>query len=324
MNSDGMSLIIHPAGRDEALRVVVEDLRMGHWHSTRDLLARTGDDWALRTARSQVIASVDPSGENVRAWRQDEPNSPDALMMWGRTLTEGLLAASRRGPVPYDVVERARQACGNASQAYPSDPVPWVCQLALTVLDTDPLNPHRPHHWGRTQDPMLPRGPWKLLDQVHARHPEGSREAFLRMYQCLHARRYGALDFACWANQVAPEGSPVQPLVLHAYAALARERLGNGQIGNTLGFWQDGQVVYCTERVRDHWFRKLSHPEAAPLTDLNHLAYALTATGLSGAAEVFEAIGPYATPAPWEDLSVTGYWTHDFHTARRGALRRWR
>ncbi len=321
MSGDDVTLTIHPAGRDEELAAVIPDLQIAHWRSTKALLATTGRNWALRTTRSQVIAAVDPGGDSIRAWCREEPRNPDALMMWARVLTERLLAAGRGGTVKRDVVERARWACTVAAQAHPDDPVPWVCLLALAVLDNDPMRPHRRENWAACPDRMLPHGPWPLLKEVVRRQPD-LREAYVRLYQCFHARRQGPLAVACWATQAAPPASPVLPLALYAYATEAADRLVSGRSGGTAGFWQTGELRYYTERVRDLWFYRLINPARdASLTDLNHLAYALTATGLPGAHDVFEAIGSYATPSPWEGLSHSGHWQEDFKVARRGAFR---
>jgi hypothetical protein len=45
-------------------------------------------------------------------------------------------------------------------------------------------------------------------------------------------------------------------------------------------------------------------------------------SGLPGAAEVFTAIGPFATPAPWQHVSGSRWWQDDFLQARNYAMKR--
>lgn len=41
---------------------------------------------------------------------------------------------------------------------------------------------------------------------------------------------------------------------------------------------------------------------------------------MEGAGPVFEAIGPYATAMPWQNLARQSNWAEDFHQARAYAL----
>jgi len=45
----------HPTGLDHALRLTLQDVRMGRWRSMLDLLSVT-TTWGLWSARSQVLA----------------------------------------------------------------------------------------------------------------------------------------------------------------------------------------------------------------------------------------------------------------------------
>ena len=47
-----------PAFDDAELRRAREDAAVGGWEAVRDPLARTGEDWPLRTHRSTVLGNA--------------------------------------------------------------------------------------------------------------------------------------------------------------------------------------------------------------------------------------------------------------------------
>ncbi|MFD7379132.1 hypothetical protein [Streptomyces mirabilis] len=323
MPTRDMALTIHPAGRDDDLRLALEDLQVGRWLSTHHLLAHT-HTWTLRTSRSQVLAAGAASGGAIDAWIAEESDSPNALMMRARVLTQRVLTAHRARANHHTLFQAAgaaRQACGDAARRWPHDPVPWVCLLALAQLDIDHRDRHRLEHWAYPPEALLPPGPWPLLGEV-GRRDAGNREAYHRMLQCLQARGRGAVDFSRWVASVTPRGSVLLTLPLYAYAESYRLRMESGQVSSSLGFWTDEQVRYYVRLARDGWFAHLPDTADCSLVDLNHLAYALNACGLSGAGEVFEAIGTFATTAPWAQLSESRWWQDEFLKARAYALRR--
>ncbi|MCT9003551.1 hypothetical protein [Streptomyces rhizosphaerihabitans] len=328
MSSD-MSLIVQPAGRDYGLRTALEDLQLGRWRSMRDLLWATGADRALRTSRSQILAVGAANSDAVTAWWKEEPDNSDALMMWARVQTQRALNASRAevtARVLLQSIGDARRACRNAAQTLPNDPVPWVCRLALAQLDVDRRYMHRPEHWGDSPDALLPPGPWPLLWEVVHRDPD-NREGYHRMLQCFQARGQGALDFARWTALKSHEGSALLVLPLYAFVESYRQQLGQGGMVRPLGFWTSDQVRYYADRALEGWFEHAvpdtdAVPESCSALDLNYLAYVLTASGKPGAGPVFNAIGPYATSAPWAQLSEgRRWWEHEFTNARDYALK---
>ncbi|MGW3651691.1 hypothetical protein [Streptomyces sp. NPDC000878] len=324
-----MPLITHPAGTDEALRLALEDLLLGRWLSTRDLLAATGPDRALRTSRSQVLALAAQS-DAVAAWCAEEPASGTAAMMRARVLTQRALDLQAARPNSRDVrraSDAARQACDVARDRLPLDPVWAVCLLALAQLDADPRYPLYRDNWEQSSDSLLPRGPWTLLDWANRLDPPHSREAHHRVLQCLHARGGGAMGFARWVSRDAPFGSPLLVLPLYAYVEDYRRQAGARYRRGLIGYWGTESVQNAARRARDSWFSPLVKlpPEQRPawsLADLNHLAYALVKSGLTGSAgRVFRQIGAYATAAPWAQLSESGDWEGEFCRARAFALR---
>lgn len=292
---------LHPAGGDAQLRVAVEDVRLGRWLSMRNLLAATGENWALRTSRSQVLASAAVRSHAVREWLAEEPGSADALMMRARVGTEMVLRAHRSGhPVAAEVLQ-ARAAAFEAAGRYPADPVPWVCLLAQAQTDPDQAVPE---HWIEPPDPMLPPGPWNLLRQ--ARHRDAfNREAHHRLLQFLLVARTGGpaatVNFAELLAAQIPEDSHSSLLVLplYAYAEHYHRRRGDRK------YDVQDQAHWGTEFVRLHirraltWFAHSDPAFASPL-DLNFTAHAAWADRqYREAAPLFDAIGPHMTSRPW-------------------------
>lgn len=323
MASSDIALTPHPAGYDEALGLAMEDLLLGRWRSTRNLLNST-DNWSLWTSRTQLLAAAAAKGDAITAWCAEEPGNYHAVMMRARVLTHRVLAArsgttDRHTQIP--MLNAARAACEEAARLWPADPVPWVCFLALAQLDSDPQRWQSVDHWADPPEVMLPRGPWPLLWQVE-RRDSPNREAYLRMLQCLQIRGQGAVDFSRWVASQSKPGSVLLTLPLYAWVDEYRLRMAGGQVASSVGFWINEQVQYYVRLAREGWFAHLPDKAACSLLDLNYLAYTLTASGLPGASAVFEAIGPYATPSPWQDISDSGWWEDDFRKARSYAMRR--
>jgi hypothetical protein len=336
----------HPAGFDGELRLALEDLRAGRWRETRELLARTGEDWALRTARTQVLAVAAARTDAVAAWLAEEPSSTDAVVMEARVAVQRALHAHRaRQPDAERLAARARMVSQDATQFALEDPVPWVCLLSLALVD---VGQHLPEHRVPPPEGLLPTGPWGLLEEVYKRDPY-NREAWHRMLQVFYARKINAFDYVRWVASWAPLGSPLLVLPLYAYAEDYRSRRASGATTGLALYWISEQVTHYTSRALDDWFRH-SAPAALPETssgggtpprfaggtptqpsgsgrtpislrspiDLNHLGHALYSGGFDGGTEVFEAIGPHATPAPWQDVADSPqHWEEEFLRAGR-------
>ncbi|MEE1754745.1 hypothetical protein [Streptomyces sp. SP18CS02] len=293
--------VYHPAGHDNALRGVVQDLRTGRWVSMAQLLADT-DGWALWTQRTQVLAAVAAGSDVVQAWRAERPHSAAATVMYTRVAVERAIRAHREGHRrTRELWQQAWESCTIAARTAPADPVPWVCLLALAVLDEEQrMEEHRVPPPG----PMLPPGPWGLLAEAHKRDPY-NREAYHRMLQFVYARRSGpatgplseAVNFVQWAAASAPPGSALHALPL--YTRVERYRRERGQEKALDLHWVAEDATRDAERALTAWFDRTA-PAASSLLDLNHLAHALWgALRFDDAARVFTALGPYYTPQPW-------------------------
>jgi hypothetical protein len=293
--------VYHPAGHDAALRGVVQDLRTGRWVAMAQLLAET-TGWAQWTQRTQVLAAVAAGSDVVHAWRAEEPHSVAAAVMHTRVTVERAVRAHRdQHPRTHELWQTAWEACHATARAAPADPVPWVCLLALAVLDEEQ---RMEEHRVRPPGPMLPPGPWGLLAEADKRDPH-NREAYHRMLQFLYARRWGpspgslseAVNFVQWAAGSAPPGSALHLLPL--YARVERYRRERGQEKALDLHWVAEDATRDALRALLAWFDHIT-PADASLLDLNHLAHALWgALRFEEAAPVFEALGPYYTPQPW-------------------------
>lgn len=292
-----------PVGLDSELRIALEEVRIGRWLAMRDLLARTGDRWGLRTARSQVLASAAARSHVVREWLAEEPGSVDAMMMRARVGTERVLRAHRSGHEDAaQLAEQARSTVWDAARLARADPVPWVCLLALAVLDAEQLMPE--HRMAAPED-MLPPGPWRLLQEARRRDPY-NREAHHRMLQFLLKARLGgpaqALNFAHWVGTWVEleSGSPLLVLPVYAYAQHYWDKREGGRydpIGRVQ--WTREPLTTDVDRALRGWFRRAVPAESSPL-DLNHLAHALWAgRRFDEGAEVFGVLGTHVTAQPW-------------------------
>ncbi|MEV7192480.1 hypothetical protein AB0N81_11835 [Streptomyces sp. NPDC093510] len=324
----------NPAGRDTDLYAAVQDIQAGYWLQMRQVLARTGN-WPLWTSRTQVLGVVAAQANVVELWLKEEPESLAARVMYARVATERVLQAHRKnwardyrkaGDLD-KLVARARDACHRASEGNPHDAVPWVCRLALA--ETDMAGRYPEHH----VDPppheyLLPGGPWGLLSEAHRRDPF-NREAWHRMSQALQAhpgpagRQAVATDFARWTVSFAPPDSPLLLLPLYARVQEHRERRDNGAAVMLSLLWTREDSTRAVTQAFEGWFRKRD-PATSSQLDLNYLAYALARGGFAQwATEVFEAIGDFATPAPWhyDARYPQNQWRKAFEEDRVACLR---
>ncbi|MFF7987132.1 hypothetical protein ACFZDK_50035 [Streptomyces sp. NPDC007901] len=333
-----MTLIVSQVGTDVDLRRALEDLKIGRYLAARDLLVRTGWHWSLYTIRTQLLAAGDGAAGVIKAWLDEDPQNPHALIMWARALTRTAVVAHHSGAQP-ELVGRAmnlaRQACLTAIGQSPACPVPWIDLLRLTQLPVDPVDfdpyaDRRPLPWNLSRDPGMPhRGPWPLLHEINRRHP-GSREGHHRMREFfLHRGSPGtAEDFSGWLVMGRVVSPDLLLLPLYALMDVYRQRHGNGE-GTAIAFWQEGRVSGYAVRAYDEWFDKIPATEYpwVALADLSHLAFTLVACGEEArAGAVFEAMGPYTTAEPWRTINASlgrsADWRDEFVRTRVSVLRR--
>jgi hypothetical protein len=294
-----------PAFDDAELRQAREDAAMGGWEGVRDLLARTGDDWPLRTHRITVLANAAVGLEWPRAWSQAEPERSDALVMAGyaeAVRLHGMIV--RRDPSVEDAdAVRVVAGCRAAAEAAPNDPTPWIGLLRLAGVLGD--NGVSMVQWNELSFEAGARS-WGWFREAVLRHPDSwhahhrMREAQLTRLRLGSPRELtGLLDFTTAAAANAGERSPLRVMPLYAHVEL-RLAATAALLGEAERDWLAQRGDQDLQEAYRAWFRgpERAHP-AAP-HDLNILAYQLVESGRpSLASPVFEAIGPYATAAPW-------------------------
>ncbi|MGK5732600.1 hypothetical protein [Streptomyces sp. URMC 124] len=328
----------HPAGRDTALYAATQDVKAGHWMQMRHVLAQT-ETWREWTARTQVLGVAAAWRNVVELWLQEEPQSVAARVMHARVTIERALHAHRSSKSAKDprrvwqldeLAARARQACRGADELATGDTVIPIYLLALAETDT---TGRFPEHRVAPPPPdfLLPHGPWGLLESAHRRDGV-NREAWHRMHRVLQvgpgsaylSRQAVAMDFARWSASAskAPLGSPLLLLPLYAHVEEYRARQSSGDVMLSL-WWVRESITAAIAKAFEDWFGHCD-PAAGSATDLNYPAHALAAGGFTKeAAAVFQAIGDFATPAPWQYITHDpDRWWEEFEATRSACLRR--
>jgi hypothetical protein len=294
-----------PAFGDGELRRAREDAAMGGWEAVRDLLARTGDDWPLRTHRVSVLASAAVGLEWTRAWSAAEPGNPDAEVV--SAYAEALRVHAmivRRDPAVTDATAVSAVTRGRAAaETRRDDPTPWIGLLALAGVLGD--NGVSMVHWNDLSFEAGARS-WAWFQEAVVRHPE-SWHAHQRMREAQSARLRtgspreltGLLDFTAAAAAHAGDHSPLHALPLYAHTEL-RQSATADLLGSSEREWLAQRAEQDIADAYRLWFRGPHRDHPAAPYDLNTLAYQLVESGRPSLAHpVFTAIGSYATAVPW-------------------------
>jgi hypothetical protein len=279
-------VVFDPALDDPGLIAARTALSQGRWTDTRDLLARTGDDWDRRGHRLVVLGE----GPSTVAWAEDwqlaEPDSADAAALLACATVFRVLAGKA-------TPERAAELCQVAAGLAPADPTPW---LALQILA---------RHTGTPDDQE------RAFDQVCARH-RAHHHAHHLMAACLSDRDGGSdgdglyhevYEFADWACAAAPPGSPlaVLPLVAHTERHRALALAGKEHDDPARSeFWRTWRARRGLAQAFDWWLEWDGRDHPRLYLDLNYLVHAQVVLGRTAeAAALFNRIGAHATRKPW-------------------------
>jgi hypothetical protein len=275
-------LSFDPALDDKELVSARDEAARGRWDSARYLLSRTSD-WDVRSHRVAVLAEAVASAGWDREWVETDPDSADAAVLHAFAL------AFRVGDGKEDA-HVADQAAEQAAAMAPQDPVPWVGRLVLA------------RHIGS-----------KLIydhfDEVR-RRSQFHRDGHHAVLRCLAVSRSAdptrsaliseAFQFADWAADLAPYGSPVALLPLAAqvehYRLLANDATHMGLHLH----WVSSRANRAIDHALDRWLHHQAGTHPRTRLDLNILAHALFHAGRrEEAVDVFRAIGTHATAYPW-------------------------
>lgn len=286
-----------PAADDVALAAACQDLLIGRWQSTRDLLRDSYGLWGPRTFRARVLAETACNGRTVESWQAAEPDNPDALVLRAETEVARAFAAAaaagardpREDSIDRTVLERVRQVCWYAAEAAPADPLPWISLLTLARLYGD-------------GHPEV----WRWWREVLHRDP-GNREAHHQALRHLSARWHGShgdmYNFARDSAATAPPGSPLPVLAQAARVEHFRHlvRLQGKDAPGLTFHWNNDVAHHDLLFTVRHWLAHIRPPAPAPLVaDLNILAHGLVLTTMyDEAARVFRLLDNRAATAPW-------------------------
>lgn len=264
---------------------------MGRWEGARELLTATGTDWDRRIFRLQVLARAGAQLTFADTWVQAEPLSPHALALFAHVQALRSMAGGRGGGQS-EAMEQAWQVCHDAADAFPADPSPFVVMLALLRFHS----PARDRQWRATVFEV-----WEEIEKRDQWNREAHHEVLTYLFPAWHG--VGG-DMFHWAQErcnQAPQGLPVHVLPLVALAESHRQRMerDGDRYGLSIHPWTDNPA---TMLAWTNWwaYRAPARPHAAFHEDSNYLAHALSFAGRHRqAAEIFDAIGPYATDVPW-------------------------
>lgn len=252
------------------------------------LLEQDPGDWDRRTHRIDVLAGYLSGSHLPRSWVTREPHSVNALVLhaWTR-VAEG--RAQGRLEDPADTID----SCLRAAELAPEDPTPWVALLAVARLER------------REQSQVF--GVW---NEVLARD-RWNREAYLSMLAYLSPDEAGSriqvLEFVDTLCARVPANAPCVATELAAQVLQYHSILDRGGFEALVArnHWSHAMAVQALDRVAHTWGQPGFLRHAKALADLNILAYALMAADRRVEARpVFEAIGGYVTPWPWQTGGV--------------------
>jgi hypothetical protein len=284
-------------GPDRSLFDACADLRVGRWHAADEVLRAAVGDHGLRASRSQALGSVAAGLDIAETWVREHPDSAEARVVFARAAAARALRAHRDGGAGAQQLAVAAVEASEAAlepDGAENDPTPFV--IMLSVARVAGLPRYQARHL------MDLPGPWGLFEEVRRRDAVG-REAHHRMLAYFSAGATGGShaqmwDFAMWAAEQAPKGSPVRLLPLFArarqYQATRRESFAYRQ-------WTDPAAREQVADGYEFWFLPTPETAQVPVADLSMLAYALNQSfgKCDQTACVLKAMMPYACPFPW-------------------------
>ena len=319
-----------PAGPDRALAVARGDVAALRVGAAREALAdtRTHRRFDTRAFRSLVLAATAATSDVVETWTREEPENPDALLLYARVAAHRAVTAKQDRETLEAI---AVNACAAARRAWPADPTPYAVELTLLRLrqsESAGRAPQRPP--GSAGDPA-----WSLWREAVSRHP-GNREAGQRLLALCYPRHGGTVELASdtaayLASVDTPNGiNQLLPLLAdleqgHDQAGPDPQRLSkiHQLLGNLttqgpaepqaeqrrrtllemldLELRGEQAVDPVAEELGREWFGPYGRPpESATVSDLSVLAEALHRGGRFGPAwQALRHIHPYASPFPW-------------------------
>ncbi|MFI1016872.1 hypothetical protein [Streptomyces sp. NPDC020965] len=281
----------HPAADDHQLARACIDVKAGRYFSARAVLQEARGDYDLRAHRSLVLASEAADSDLAERWLGEEPG-PESALLWARVaMLRALRSADAGDPHTAMLLTIAHTAGERAARLLPTDPTPWVAQLAMARVRR-PLD--------RAPQGLLtaPPGPWQLFARILRLDP-WNREAHHRFLAFFFTRHGGTAsarwDVASFLSSRAPAASALRMLPL---VALAEEYDPSSLLAYRT--WRQPQWVATATGGHQNWFPGVSAYRFTPVLDLSYLAHALYLGRCEPEArEVLLAMGPFASRMPW-------------------------
>ncbi|WP_042377265.1 hypothetical protein [Streptacidiphilus melanogenes] len=247
------------------------------------LMKDADTDWDRRWHRLSVLAEYTADFNFERSWLMRRPRSVDA-MIFGAWVAAVRVA---RGE-PATELPEAADACYQASELRPEDPLPLVVLLAILRLMRRPS-----HELNEVWQGVVIRDPW-------------NREAHLQVLAYLSPEECGlagqAREFVDAQQTRMPADAPATALELTASVREFHRATTGNQLNGILAdmWWDRPHAAAVLNRALTLWTRPGFLRHAAALADLNLLAYALTQAGrTSEAGAVFEQLGSTVVGWPW-------------------------
>ncbi len=236
-----------------------------------------------RAHRLSVLASFLAESQLPDAWLKSEPRSVSALVL--HSLTE--LERGRRSGALADA-SATWNRCQLAADLDPHNPAPWVAMLGIARL----VRAHR-------------RDVFAIWQEIVARD-RWHREAYLSMLHYLGPQGSGsvgqAIEFVDSVLTRMPPNAPCAAVEVEVHLMRYHSAKARGGVDAILArtLWHSADTAEFLDRAQATWPLPAFFSHAAAVSDLNLLAYAMTAAGrLRGSAPVFEAIQGKVTSWPW-------------------------
>ncbi|MEV6976311.1 hypothetical protein [Kitasatospora sp. NPDC093806] len=280
-----------PLEKRERSLAIAEAAWAGNWRPAAEYVAEPGDHWDERWSRLELLRSIALQGDGdgwLTAWRTAEPGNCDAATLEAELMVHRAWQIRGSGyghEVAEDAAKQFREmlpaaieSARRAALLDPANPGPWV------VIVTAARGAQLDHtEFQEAWDELMKRA-W----YHYAGHWQGMQ------YWC--EKWFGSnkkmMEFAEHAMDVAPPGSPLGGIYLHALAELEERKSSASALAEDKTKWRLERLAASLRQVR---------PDDEHLPALRHLlaSYACEVGLWDIALEQFRAIGPWCGARPW-------------------------
>lgn len=305
-------LMWSPAGPNSELAAVLEELAAGKYVAASDYMTRSwrpGEACDVRCYQMLLMAQAAVQSGAAERWVAERPQNREVWALLARVAVLRAVRAHQHNSGQLDqLVAQAQEACDRAAALLPQDPVPWLARLQLAVsvpTGTDPesgallYEPARPLFTGvRWRHPLSREGHYRMLTAVVS----GAGGSVAQGFDFVQAVMHGT-DLALAEQQVVPDGSVLYllPVLMHLNSFRSKAAAGyRNRVVAADSEWATYAAKFAVTSAYWRWFESGNRVQDVLLPDLHLLAHALWKAELfDEAATVFEVIGPWGLPVPW-------------------------